>query len=228
MLRNAGIPFEVQPANIAEDPLPGEKAKDCAERLAREKAQTVAQERPEDIVLGADTIVVIDDKILGKPANPDDAADMLRTLSGRGHQVITGVCLVRNGQARVASETTNVTMAEISEHEIAHYVATGEPMDKAGAYGIQGMASRWIRAATSTSCAQAPGAAPASTRPSHRVPAPVRRGHRSGAAAGGFEFVPGPISALPEIPAGAATTPACVRSPSGCSTSNSSLARSGC
>jgi septum formation protein len=144
LLRNAGISFEVQPAHIPEDPLPGEQARDCAERLAREKAQTVSRVRPQDIVLGADTVVVIDGVILGKPTDATDAARMLRMLSGREHQVITGVCVVANGKLSVASETTKVTMSEISETEIADYIVTGEPMDKAGAYAIQGIASRWI------------------------------------------------------------------------------------
>jgi septum formation protein len=144
LLRNAGISFEIQPAQIAEDPLPGEGAKECAERLAREKALVVAQQRPRDFVLAADTVVVVDGQILGKPVDGNDAARMLRLLSGREHQVITGVCLVLSGQWSVASETTVVTMSEISEDEIAAYVATGEPMDKAGAYAIQGIASRWI------------------------------------------------------------------------------------
>ena len=144
LLRNAGIPFEVQPAHIPEDPLPGEQAKDCAERLASEKALAVAKQRPRDIVLGADTVVVVDGQILGKPMDAADAARMLRLLSGREHQVITGVCMVANGQSSVASETTTVTMSALTEKEIADYVATGEPMDKAGAYAIQGIASRWI------------------------------------------------------------------------------------
>ncbi len=144
LLRNAGIPFEVQPAHIPEDPLPGEQAKDCAERLASEKALAVAKQRPRDIVLGADTVVVVDGQILGKPMDAADAARMLRLLSGREHQVITGVCMVANGQSSVASETTTVTMSALTEKEIANYVATGEPMDKAGAYAIQGIASRWI------------------------------------------------------------------------------------
>jgi len=144
LLRNAGITFEVQPAHIPEDPLPGEAAKDCAERLAREKALAVAQQRPHDIVLGADTVVVVDGQLLGKPSDAADAARMLRMLSGREHQVITGVCLVVNGQPSVASETTLVTVSEITDKEIGEYVATGEPMDKAGAYAIQGIASRWI------------------------------------------------------------------------------------
>jgi septum formation protein len=144
LLRNAGIAFEVQPADIPEDPLPGEPAKSCAERLAREKALAVARLRPGDAVLGADTVVVIDDQILGKPADASDAVHMLRMLSGRTHQVITGVCLLASGNCSVASETTAVTMSAIPTAEINRYVATGEPMDKAGAYAIQGIASRWI------------------------------------------------------------------------------------
>ena len=144
LLRNAGISFEVQPAHIPEDPLPGEQAKDCAERLAREKALAIAKERPQDVVLGADTVVVVDGRILGKPLDAADAARMLRMLSGREHQVITGVCLVAGGQWSVASESTSVAFSEITDKEIADYVATGEPMDKAGAYAIQGIASRWI------------------------------------------------------------------------------------
>jgi septum formation protein len=144
LLRNAGIPFEVRPADIPEDPLPGEVARDCAERLAREKALAIATKCPTDVVLGADTVVVIDGRILGKPSDAAEAARMLRMLSGRQHQVITGVCLVASGQCSAASETTSVEMSEIADPEIAAYVASGEPMDKAGAYAIQGIASRWI------------------------------------------------------------------------------------
>jgi septum formation protein len=144
LLRNAGITFEVQPAHIAEDPKPGEAARACAERLAREKALAVARQRPEDCVLGADTVVVVDRELLGKPSDAADAARMLRMISGREHLVITGVCLVIGGETTVSSEATVVTVSEITEKEIADYVATGEPMDKAGAYAIQGIASRWI------------------------------------------------------------------------------------
>jgi septum formation protein len=144
LLRSAGITFEVQPAHIPEDPLPGEAAKDCAERLAREKALAVAGQRPHDIVLGADTVVVVDGQLLGKPSDAADAARMLRMLSGREHQVVTGVCLVVSGKPLVDSETTLVTVSEITDKEIADYIASGEPMDKAGAYAIQGIASRWI------------------------------------------------------------------------------------
>jgi septum formation protein len=144
LLRNAGIAFEVQPADILEKQMPKETAKSCAERLAREKALVVASQRPTDCILGADTVVVIDGQLLGKPRDSNDAARMLRLLSGRKHEVITGVCLVINGQPKVASEKTLVTFNVITEKEIADYIATGEPMDKAGAYAIQGIASRWI------------------------------------------------------------------------------------
>jgi septum formation protein len=153
LLRNAGIPFTVQPADIDETPLAGEGPRECAERLAWEKAMAVFQRNPEKCVLGADTIVVVDDAILGKPRDAEDAARMLRLLSGRRHLVITGVCLVgpvASGQwsvashSKTASETTVVNFCELSEDEIRFYVATGEPMDKAGAYAIQGVASRWI------------------------------------------------------------------------------------
>ncbi|MGA7295255.1 MAG: Maf family protein, partial [Terriglobales bacterium] len=107
-------------------------------------AEAIARQRPNDCVLGADTVVVVDGELLGKPGNAADAARMLRLLSGRTHQVITGVCLAANGQCTVASETTSVTVSAISEEEIADYIASGEPMDKAGAYAIQGVASRWI------------------------------------------------------------------------------------
>src|ERR1022692_1072023 len=144
LLRNAGIIFEVRPADIPEDPLPGEGAKQCAERLARDKALAVALQRPQDVVLGADTVVVVDGQLLGKPSDAADAARMLRLLSGRVHQVITGVCLVARSIPSVLSETTLVTVNELTDQDIADYVASGEPMDKAGAYAIQGIASRWI------------------------------------------------------------------------------------
>jgi septum formation protein len=148
LLRNAGIPFTVLPADIVETPLADESPKACAERLAQEKAMAVSKSRPHDYVLGADTIVVVDGAILGKPRDRDDAMRMLRLLSGRAHVVITGVCLAgpvaNESKPRTASETTSVTMREISDDEIRNYVATGEPMDKAGAYAIQGIASRWI------------------------------------------------------------------------------------
>ena len=144
LLRNAGISFEVLPAVINETPKDGEAPRECAVRLALEKALVVSRTRPHDYVLGADTIVVIDGTILGKPCDAADAAWMLRLLSGRTHEVITGVCLVGTGFEDTRCETTLVTIAELSDDDIRAYVSTGEPMDKAGAYAIQGMASRWI------------------------------------------------------------------------------------
>lgn len=143
LLRNAGIEFVVHPAEIPEVPLPGEAPRMCAERLAQEKASKVLQQRAGDLVLGADTVVVVDGQILGKPSDKADAARMLRLLSGRRHQVITGVCL-RGPFEDTQSEITEVTFSTLSDDDIRFYVASGEPMDKAGAYGIQGIASRWI------------------------------------------------------------------------------------
>src|SRR5882672_394895 len=128
LLRNAGIPFTVQPADINETPLAGESPRDCAERLAREKALGVFQSQSSNHVLGADTIVVVNDTILGKPRDANDAGRMLRLLSGRTHAVITGICVVgpvgsdpwsgvSKAEPITASETTLVTMCEISEDE---------------------------------------------------------------------------------------------------------------
>jgi septum formation protein len=151
LLRNAGIEFVVQPANVPEEILPGESPEACVERLARSKAATVFDLRTAQqsghSVLGADTIVVVGNEILGKPTNSADAARMLRRLSGREHRVITGVCLIQPGPPRkedVRHEITRVTMSVLPEEEIAAYVTQGEPMDKAGGYAIQGRASRWI------------------------------------------------------------------------------------
>ena len=155
LLRHAGIPFTVSPANIPEIPLAGEGPRGCAERLAREKARAIFRQQPDQHVLGADTIVVVGGKILGKPRDEADARRMLRLLSGQTHQVTTGVCLVgpslRTGNQKLEtrfedtrSETTRVTMTPLTDQDIDSYIATGEPLDKAGAYAIQGIASRWI------------------------------------------------------------------------------------
>jgi septum formation protein len=155
LLRNAGISFVAYPTNIPEQPQPGEGPRDYAERLAREKALAAFNQRSDSLVLGADTIVIVDGEILGKPRDAADAKRMLRLLSGRTHQVITGVCLIgpspetRNQKPEtvfedVRSETTQVTMNSLTEKDIHNYIASGEPMDKAGAYAIQGIASRWI------------------------------------------------------------------------------------
>jgi septum formation protein len=152
LLTQAGFAFTIAPAAIPEDPKPGESPIAYVTRLAREKAQAVyaqqpAQENDEDrlLVLGADTTVVAPNgEILGKPSDAADAARMLRLLAGATHQVITGVCLVSAVNVETAAEVTHVTMLTLSEVEIAAYIATGEPADKAGAYAIQGRAARWI------------------------------------------------------------------------------------
>ncbi|HET6933813.1 MAG TPA: Maf family protein [Candidatus Angelobacter sp.] len=145
LLREAGISFEVSPAHIHEERQPGESPLHYALRLAREKAEAVAAKNPGRYVLGADTIVIVEDEVLEKPADPADAARMLRRLSGRGHQVITAVSLVtpkRHKDTRTC--TTQVFFRELEEEEIQQYIATKEPMDKAGAYAIQGGAARWV------------------------------------------------------------------------------------
>src|SRR5215831_3535157 len=144
ILAAAGIPFTVQAANVPEAPRADEDPGQYARRLAREKAQTVRQRNPSSVVLGADTIVVVDGAILEKPVNDQDAARMLQLLSGRSHRVLTGVCLIGSGFEDTRLESTTVTMQSLSDKEIRFYISTREPMDKAGAYAIQGIASRWI------------------------------------------------------------------------------------
>ena len=156
LLSQAGLSFEVRPAHIPEDPRDGEDPIAYVTRLAREKAEAVFREMTaagrgksgdgdESLtVLGADTTVTLDNHILGKPADAADAARMLRMLSGRSHHVITGVAVVTNDGVEVAAEVTAVRFLTLTDEEIAAYVATGEPMDKAGAYAIQGQAARWI------------------------------------------------------------------------------------
>ena len=145
LLRNAAIEFGVDPALVQEQPLANEKPIDYAQRLARDKARAVFARHPDSAVLGADTVVVVDEHLLEKPADERDAARMLRLLSGRTHEVITGVCLVAPGFEQIEAEITQVVFSPLSEDEIAYYVRTGEPMDKAGAYAIQGIASRWVK-----------------------------------------------------------------------------------
>jgi septum formation protein len=146
LLRNAGIPFQVQAADVPETPRRGEKPLELAMRLARAKADAVALLRPEAFVLGADTIVIVDNKILGKPADDADATRMLRLLSDRAHEVTTALCLIfPHATERITTqETTRVHFSLLTDADIADYVATGEPMDKAGAYAIQGIAGKWI------------------------------------------------------------------------------------
>jgi septum formation protein len=153
LLTQAGYSFEVRPAHIPEDPFEGEDPTAYVTRLAREKAEVVFREMIANgksgdadslVVLGADTTVTLDGHILGKPEDAGDAARMLRMLSSRTHQVITGVAVVMENKAEMAAEVTEVRFLKLTDAEIAAYVATGEPMDKAGAYAIQGLAARWI------------------------------------------------------------------------------------
>ena len=132
-----GIKHDVRPADINETMRSGERAADYAERLAREKAEAIAGDGAE-IVIGADTVVVIDGRMLGKPVNEQQAAAMLESLGGRTHTVVTAVAIVVDGRTSSGVEEVSVTFRPLTLDEITSYVATGEPMDKAGAYGIQG------------------------------------------------------------------------------------------
>jgi septum formation protein len=158
LLEQAGYSFEVRPAHINEDARPGEDPIAYVTRLAREKAECVWQQAADSavVVLGADTTVVVDGEMLAKPVDAEDARRMLRLLSGRTHRVITGVAVVRGPRqasdasfragpmVEVAAEVTAVKFLTVSDSEIEAYIATGEPMDKAGGYAIQGQAARWI------------------------------------------------------------------------------------
>ena len=147
LLAQAGFVFEVIAADVPEIRQPGEDPIHFVTRLAREKAESVIAREgvpPDAIVLGADTVVVVDEEVLGKPGDAADAARMLRLLSGQTHQVITGVCLAKGRERQRAAEVTFVRFATLSDEEIDAYIATGEPLDKAGAYAIQGRAGRWV------------------------------------------------------------------------------------
>ena len=145
ILRIVGWPFETVAVEVDESLANGESAEAYVERLALAKAQDAAQRHANGMILAADTTVVVDEQILGKPADSEEARQMLRTLQGRWHQVLTGVALVSGKTSRVAHEVTEVRFAPMSEAEVDWYVATGEPMDKAGAYAIQGQGARFIK-----------------------------------------------------------------------------------
>jgi septum formation protein len=144
LLRNARIPFTIAEAQIPEVRRPQEWPEDFACRIASEKAKAAFSKNPDKFVLGADTVVIVDGQMLGKPADAQDAARMLHLLSSGSHLVTTGVCLLGRGVEDTRAETTTVSFSPLSEADIADYVATGEAMDKAGAYAIQGIASRWV------------------------------------------------------------------------------------
>jgi len=138
LLEMLGITHEVDPADVPEDPAPAEAGAALAIRLARAKAVQVSGRHPGELVLGADTVVALDERLLGKPASPGEAARMLGELSGREHRVITAVALVQDGKVAERHDVTRVWFRPLTTAAIAAYVATGESLDKAGAYGVQG------------------------------------------------------------------------------------------
>lgn len=123
----------------------GIAASETPEYLAKLKAQSVARDYPDDIVIGSDTVVILSGELLSKPESAEDACKKLSSLSGKVHQVITGCCIIKDGNMRTFSETTEVEFYPLSEKEIRDYIATGEPMDKAGAYGIQGRGALFVK-----------------------------------------------------------------------------------
>ncbi len=143
ILRQAGIPFVVRIATVDETPLDGERPEKYVQRLAEDKAMAVAA-RPDETVLGADTTVVIDGEMLAKPVDAADARRMLGLLSGRKHEVLTGIAVRRGSEVVRDWAATEVWFTTMTDAEIDEYVASGEPMDKAGAYAIQGLASKYI------------------------------------------------------------------------------------
>jgi len=144
LLERLGLRFHVEPAEIDESYVDHEMPADHAERLAREKAFTISHRSPDALVVGSDTIVVLGSDVLGKPREAADAVAMLRRLSGREHQVFTGVAVASRGRIESELERVTVRFRNLSERECEEYVATGEPMDKAGAYGIQGFGSALV------------------------------------------------------------------------------------
>jgi len=143
ILRDAGIPFVIRPADVPEERRPAEAPGDYVRRLAEEKACAVPL-GPGEVILGADTVVVVAGEVLEKPRDARDARRMLTLLSGREHEVITGICLRAETRKIVDAATTRVRFVELTSVEIENYVSSGEPMDKAGGYAIQGLASKFI------------------------------------------------------------------------------------
>jgi len=147
ILRDAGLPFTVLHSAVDETPIPGEPPQEMVQRLAMAKAELVAARAVGPaIIIAADTTVTLDGAILGKPRTTDDARQMLEKLSGRTHSVVTGVTLIRlpDAERKQFVEITNVQFAQLSREDILRYLASGEPFDKAGAYGIQGMAGKFV------------------------------------------------------------------------------------
>ena len=144
LLTAAGFEFDVMPAHVDETPDVEETPDGYARRVAMEKALALVPRAEGRAVLGAETIVLVDGQMLGKPSDAEDATRMLRLLSGREHDVVTAVCLARGPRRQTRVDRTRVQFAQLTDDELDWYVATGEPMDKPGAYGIQGLASRFI------------------------------------------------------------------------------------
>lgn len=144
ILKAVGWEFEKQTADIDESSLEGENAEDYVQRLAAEKARVIAEKNADAMVLGADTIVVIDKKIIGKPKDFDEARRMLKALSGKWHEVLTGVAIVGKSETFIDFQRTSVKFAEISDAEIEFLVQKGKPLDKAGAYAVQEQAALFI------------------------------------------------------------------------------------
>lgn len=144
ILKNAGIDFTVRVADADETIPEGTKPEDAVVFLAARKAMAVPRENDE-VILGADTVVVLDGNILGKPKDKNDAFNMIKSLSGRVHSVFTGVCAIGDGISLTFAEETKVEFYSLTDKEIIDYINTNEPYDKAGAYGIQGFASKFIR-----------------------------------------------------------------------------------
>jgi septum formation protein len=143
ILESAGFDVVVRPSSVPEERLPEESPEAYVRRLACDKARAISAE-PRAIVLGADTVVVVDNVVLEKPLDDVDAARMLRSLSGRTHEVLTGVCILQDGQEMVDVSRTEVEFLPLSDDEISDYIRSGEHKDKAGAYGIQGLASKFV------------------------------------------------------------------------------------
>ncbi len=144
LLLAAGLEHIVRPSHIPEDRHQGESPSGFVRRMAQEKAEATARE-PQDIVLAADTVVAIGDQVLGKPTDDPNAAQMLRLLAGRDHWVHTGICILSNTRKIVDAASTRVSFLPLTEEEIQEYTRSGEPRDKAGAYAIQGRASKFVR-----------------------------------------------------------------------------------
>lgn len=144
LLEQMGLRFAIVPSDADETLRPGLTPQNAAGELARRKAAVVAEKYPQALVIAADTLVAVDGALLGKPQDARDAADMLRRLSSREHEVVTGLCVAWQGRQHMACESTAVRFDALREEEIDRYIRTGEPLDKAGAYGIQGRAGVFV------------------------------------------------------------------------------------